>query len=156
MTRVLLDYLFYVDLVLPKKSAMKYLLFISVIILGSCKSEIRDDSVNADTKPHPQSEVEETQKESVTLYQSDDFNVSEYLKCISTKEEPNQWYYYTEKNKKEIALGVMSHRGMEMLFFKNSPDIVYDILGSECGFRLEENDEKSQWYEQISPACELR
>lgn len=125
---------------------------ILVILLFACANNTEQEDSSKDEQIDEQIENDPT---TIIIYQSDDMGVSEFLKHTKTEGEPSVWAYYTSKNPKEIELGVMNHRGMEMIFFKNNPDVIYDILGSECGFTLEENDTISQWYEQINPACDL-
>ncbi len=124
------------------------------LFIVGCSNDVHQKK---DPKDNNQLEekVEQESKDQVFIYQSDDMGIIEYLKCTKIDKKASNWVYYTEKNHKEIELGVMNYRGMEMIFFKNSPDVIYDILGSECGFTLEENDDISQWYEQISPDCDL-
>ncbi|MDG1429205.1 MAG: hypothetical protein P8M19_01695 [Crocinitomicaceae bacterium] len=130
-----------------------YFLLISTLIITSCASESAPNDSDLTQETEENTDIEPIPE--VFIYKSTDLGSTEYLKCTRNGGNKSTWVYYTAKKPKEIELGVTSHRGMEMLFFKSSPDVIYDILGSECGFTLEENDDVSQWYEQISPACEM-
>ena len=136
---------------------MKILVYIGLaaIYLISCTSE--------PTVPNPQEnfiedsdavalEAPETIIEDVSVYSSSDMGLVEYLKLVKEESGQRNWYYYTEKQAKEIKLGVTRRNGLEVLYFYSKPEVLYTIGGSECGFMLESNDE-SQWYEQIKPAC---
>jgi hypothetical protein len=144
---------------------MKKIIFVlfALMIVASCTQSTDNSAINLE--PDAQSEELLTpdqtatesvpgERETVRIFQSDQTGVVEYLKCITENDGKNTWYYSTAKNKMEIKLGVISHRGMETLYFLNSPKVDYEIDYVDCGFMLGEGGVESQLYSQVIPACE--
>lgn len=134
---------------------MKYILIFSLSAIGlvSCKSGNADDA-NKETAVN-KAPVEAPLKDSVFVFQSKDLGATEFLKRIDHSNGEHEWLYWTAKKTDEIPLGVKTVGGFECLYFKGKPQELYEIAGSECGFSLFQNEERLQWYDQISPACTM-
>ena len=140
---------------------MKKAIFFLVAAMGfiQCKQgpspeEFRDIVDRAVQDSLDQIEQEE-QENAVCIFKSVDMGVNEYMKSVDLENGHREWYYYTDKNPKEIQLGVVVLNGLESVYFVRNPKVKYQIGGSECGFTLM-TDSESQWYQQIEPTCSLK
>ncbi|MFT5779694.1 MAG: hypothetical protein ACI837_002653 [Crocinitomicaceae bacterium] len=141
---------------------MKKIVFaIFILLIAAACSEAIDDAavVTPDTleviDPEENTpDVAADDRGEVRIFQSNHLDVIEYLKCTTKENGKNTWHYYTAKNKKEIELGLLNHRGMEMVYFFSSPDVHYEIDYIDCGFTLTETGVESQLYTQVIPACQ--
>ncbi len=64
-----------------------------------------------------------------------------------------EWFYSSAKNPKDVKLGVTSINGQHAVYFLSKPQVLYTMDLEDCGFMLTDEDDESQWYRQVEPAC---
>jgi hypothetical protein len=95
-----------------------------------------------------------SEKREIELFKSKDMGYVEYMKRVIYSNGNYDWFYYTEKNPKEVKLG-KNETDVESVYFYKNPDKIYEIGYSECGFTVFNPDGTMQWYQQIDPPCSL-
>lgn len=138
---------------------VSYIFILLSFVFVQCAQE-RDDSKNKKTKDNgAANEVKAVEKaETVDKIATHKFistqtGVQEYLEVRQNDEGVKEWFYSSEKNLKEVKMGVTKKDGLHAIYFLNTPQELYILDLEDCGFMLTDSEDVEQWYRQTEPRC---
>lgn len=134
---------------------VSYIFILLGFLFVQCAGEERDDSKKNDPKEEetPKAVREPVKKLPNYRFLSTEMGVNEYMTMRQNDKGEKEWFYSSDKNPKDVKMGVTSKNGLHAVYFLSSPQVVYVLDLEDCGFMLTDEDDDSQWYRQIEPAC---
>jgi len=134
---------------------VSYIFILLSFVLIQCAGETRDDSKkDKSVDKGAVDEVKQKEKKVVPhRFVSTEMGVREYMSMRQNKAGEKEWFYSTEKNPKDIKLGVTTANGLHAVYFLNKPEELYVLDLENCGFMLTDGEDNAQWYRQIEPEC---
>lgn len=134
---------------------VSYIFILLSFVLIQCAGEERDDSEKDESKQEESSKVEKEEEKKIAPHRfvSTEMGVREYMSMRQNEAGEKEWFYSTEKNPKDIKLGVTMANGLHAVYFLNKPDVLYVMELENCGYMLTDSEDNAQWYRQIEPEC---
>lgn len=134
-------------------------IFILALVFVQCGDPVQDDSKAEPAKEGKPSsvksddKVEDSDKVVAHKFVSTEMGVQEYLEMRQNDNGDKEWYYSSEKNLKEVKMGVTSKNGANAIYFLSKPQDLYFLDLETCGFTLTDSKNEEQWYRQTEPKC---
>lgn len=137
---------------------VSYIFVLLSFFIVQCAEE-RDDSKTDTSKDTVEvnnvNEIVPVEKIVVHKFLSTQTGVEEYLEVRQNDEGMKEWFYSSEKNLKQVKMGVTNKDGLHAIYFPNKPQELYILDLEDCGFMLTDSEDQEQWYRQTQPKCGL-